>query len=131
MLFIHKPIMANAKAAWSFRKIRFGPRLLTSRSKLLGSVLVMLLGMFVGSAQANSGGELAWKYHCTTCHGLTGVANSNRYPNLAGQNAPYLETRLKYFRAQEEPGNQMNAQAAPLSDEEIEQLAKYFSGRGR
>ena len=51
----------------------------------------------------------------------------SRYPNLAGQNAPYLVSRLKYFRAEEEPGNQMNAQAVLLTDEEIDLLAEYFS----
>ncbi|MEM7098646.1 MAG: c-type cytochrome [Pseudomonadota bacterium] len=74
--------------------------------------------------------ELAWRYHCTTCHGQKGVANSDRYPNLAGQNALYLEARLKSFRAKEEPRNQMNAQAAGLTDEEITRLADYFSKGG-
>ena len=73
------------------------------------------------------GEALAWKYHCVTCHGQNGIANSNRYPNIAGQNAAYLVSRLRYFRDGVEPGNQMNGQAAPLSDEEINRLAEYFS----
>ena len=59
--------------------------------------------------------------------GTTVNRNASRYPNLAGQNAPYLVSRLKYFRAEEEPGNQMNAQAVLLTDEEINLLADYFS----
>ena len=78
-----------------------------------------------------SDAELAWRYHCTTCHGRSGIANSDRYPNLAGQNALYLAARLKSFRAKEEHRNQMNAQAVGLTDEEIDRLAAYFSGGGR
>ena len=73
------------------------------------------------------GARLAWKYHCVTCHGQTGIANSDRYPNIAGQNAAYLVSRLRYFREKVEPGNQMNAQAVPLSDDDINVLAEYFS----
>ena len=76
------------------------------------------------------GARLAWKYHCTTCHGQNGIANSNRYPNIAGQNEAYLVSRLRYFREGTEPGNQMNAQGAPLSDADIEALARYFSQQG-
>ena len=62
-----------------------------------------------------------------TCHGQQGIASSDRYPNLAGQNVAYLVSRLKYFRDGTERGNQMNGQAAPLSDEEIEKLAEFFN----
>ena len=81
----------------------------------------------VASAEADEGVRLAFKYHCTTCHGQTGIASSDRYPNLAGQPTAYLVSRLKYFREGVERGNQMNGQAAPLSDEEIEKLAAYFN----
>ena len=81
------------------------------------------------AAQANNdeGADLAFKYHCTTCHGQNGIASSDRYPNLAGQTVPYLVARLKYFRDGTERGNQMNAQAAPLSDADVEKLAAYFN----
>ncbi|MBK89504.1 MAG: cytochrome C [Gammaproteobacteria bacterium] len=86
----------------------------------------MLLGSTTG-AWADEDLELAWKYHCVTCHGVTGLADSDRYPNIAGQNVGYLVSRLNYFRDGQEPGNQMNAQAAALSDEDIQRLAEYFS----
>ena len=76
---------------------------------------------------ADAGENAAFKHHCVTCHGWEGKSNDARYPNLAGQNAAYLVSRLKYFRAEEEPGNQMNAQAVLLSDEEIDIIAEYFS----
>ena len=92
------------------------------------AALTAALLIAAGNAQSSEEGrELAWKYNCTTCHGIKGVANSDRYPNLAQQNTAYLISRLRYFREGGEPGNQMNAQAAPLSDEEITKLAEYFN----
>ena len=93
---------------------------------LVGALLITTPTAHAAATDA----DLAWKYHCVTCHGQTGVANSDRYPNLAGQNVIYLEARLKSFRAREEHRNQMNAQALPLSDEDIVRLAGYFSRRG-
>ena len=91
----------------------------------------MVFAAAVASAPAlgnvQDGAELAWKYHCVTCHGDKGKSKEARYPNIAGQNALYLESRLKYFRSKVEAGNQMNAQAAPLSDAEIKTLSEYFS----
>ena len=86
----------------------------------------VLLG-FAPGVWAEEDAELAWKYHCVTCHGVNGVASSDRYPNIAGQNVGYLVSRLNYFREGQEPGNQMNAQAVLLSDEDIQSLAEYFS----
>ena len=93
------------------------------------SVCVVGVGMLLSptSFAADEGEKTAFKHHCVTCHGYEGKSNASRYPNLAGQNAPYLVSRLKYFRAEEEPGNQMNAQAVLLTDEEINLLADYFS----
>ena len=103
-------------------------------SKVLGpraaaSVCVVGVGMLLSpsSFAADEGEKTAFKHHCVTCHGYDGKSNASRYPNLAGQNAPYLVSRLKYFRAEEEPGNQMNAQAVLLTDDEIDLLADYFS----
>jgi cytochrome c553 len=79
------------------------------------------------NANTDEGARLAFKYHCTTCHGQSGIASSDRYPNLAGQSVAYLVSRLKYFRDGVERGNQMNGQAAPLSDDDIEKLAAYFN----
>ena len=94
------------------------------------TVLLLAVGISLASAasaDAEEGARLAFKYHCTTCHGQNGIASSDRYPNLAGQNTAYIVSRLKYFRDGSELGNQMNAQAAPLSDEDMEKLAAFFN----
>ena len=99
------------------------------KSILQPAFLVCGLCAAAGACAADdaTGAELAWKYHCITCHGEKGISKSGRYPNLAGQNVAYLVSRLRYFREGVEPANQMNGQAAPLTDEEIQKLAEYFN----
>ena len=83
------------------------------------------------AADPDRGEDLAWQHRCMTCHGAEGVTTDARYPHIAGQPSMYLEARLKYFRGEEEPSNQMNGQARPLSDEDIADLAAYFAGQRR
>ena len=99
----------------------------SSVTVLSALILFLLSGLAQADLEEEEGAELAWKYHCITCHGEDGLADSTRYPNIGGQNQMYLVSRLKYFRDGKEAGNQMNAQAVLLSDEIIEKLATYFS----
>ncbi|MCH2097508.1 MAG: c-type cytochrome [Pseudomonadales bacterium] len=95
-------------------------------------ILFGAIGALTASAaDADRGADLAWKYHCTTCHGNVGVTRDARYPHLAGQSEVYLASRLKYFRDETEPMNQMNGQARPLSDADIDDLAAYFAAQRR
>lgn len=122
--------MSNFRRCLAARDCR--PPTPASGRTALAAVLLALVALGAPVVEAGEpGADLAWKYHCITCHGARGKSNASRYPNLAGQNAPYLVSRLKYFRAATEPGNQMNAQAAPLTDEEMQILADYFSAMPR
>jgi cytochrome c553 len=67
---------------------------------------------------------------CASCHGSNGVASVPTYPNLAGQNAPYLVSALKSYRDKNRSGGMagiMQMQAANLSDSDIDNLAAYFA----
>jgi cytochrome c553 len=67
---------------------------------------------------------------CAACHGANGQSMIPGYPNLAGQNAQYLESALKAYRAKQRQGGLaavMQAQAMMLSDPEIKELSLYFS----
>jgi len=64
---------------------------------------------------------------CMACHGPEGVSVNPMWPNLAGQKAPYLEKQLKAFRSGERKDPVMAPMAASLSDEDIANLAAYFS----
>jgi cytochrome c553 len=67
---------------------------------------------------------------CAGCHGANGIAISPTYPNLAGQNAPYLEAAMKAYKLKQRSGGQaavMYGMAAALSDADIANLAAYYS----
>jgi cytochrome c553 len=64
---------------------------------------------------------------CAACHGENGVATQSMYPNLAGQQASYIEHALHGYKNGERKNPIMGAQAASLSDADIKQLAHWFS----
>jgi cytochrome c553 len=68
---------------------------------------------------------------CGTCHGANGRSVSPTFPNLAAQQASYIELQLKAFKDQSraDPDAQayMWGMAAQLSDAKISALAGYFA----
>lgn len=67
---------------------------------------------------------------CVSCHGADGIGTMPIYPNLAGKDAAYLESALKAYRDGQRTGGtaaMMNGVAAGLSDQDISNLAAYFS----
>ncbi|WP_416306771.1 c-type cytochrome [Neptunicella sp. SCSIO 80796] len=73
---------------------------------------------------------------CAACHGADGNSPVDMYPKLAGQHAEYIIKQLHEFKqASESNGEEgrndpvMNGMAAPLSDQDIEDLAAYFSSQ--
>lgn len=65
---------------------------------------------------------------CTACHGLNGLAKMPNVPNLAGESQIYLEKQLKAFRSGERTDPQMSVIAKSLSDQDIADLAAWYSG---
>ncbi|OIN14288.1 c-type cytochrome [Oceanisphaera psychrotolerans] len=65
---------------------------------------------------------------CAACHGAEGISAMDIYPNLAGQKEAYLVAQLKHFRDGERQNPIMAPMAKPLSDQDIEDLAAYYSG---
>jgi cytochrome c553 len=64
---------------------------------------------------------------CAACHGANGVSAVPMYPNLAGQKEAYIVKQLKAFKAGTRKDPVMGPMAAPLSDEDMVNLAAYFS----
>ncbi|WP_158972246.1 cytochrome c [Paraglaciecola sp. L3A3] len=64
---------------------------------------------------------------CVACHGMKGVSMIPMYPNLAGQKEQYLALQLKAFRDGERKNMIMAPMAASLSDDDIANLAAYYS----
>lgn len=105
-----------------------------SNNWVKGSVAAVLLGMMAQSGLVMAAGDAAAGAQkvavCAACHGANGRSAANIYPNLAGQWAPYLESALKAYRAGERTGGMtamMAPQAANLSDEDIADIAAFYS----
>jgi cytochrome c553 len=66
---------------------------------------------------------------CAACHGVNGVSVAEHIPNLAGQRAGYLTAQLLAFKDGSRKSELMNAIAAQLSGNEINQAAAYFASQ--
>ncbi|HEY4211161.1 MAG TPA: c-type cytochrome [Steroidobacteraceae bacterium] len=96
--------------------------------KIALSLLVLVMGTegsALAAGDANVGRTKASA--CTACHGLTGVSENEDWPNLAGQRALYLSKQLDAFRMGTRKNPLMTAMAKSLSDEDVQDLAAYFS----
>jgi cbb3-type cytochrome c oxidase subunit III len=66
---------------------------------------------------------------CTACHGGDGNSINPIWPNLAGQSVSYLAKQMKDFRDGKRKSAQMAPMVAALSDEDIGNIAAYFSSQ--
>lgn len=80
-----------------------------------------------GSADAGKAKALT----CTACHGPEGNSSSPLWPNIAGQNAPYIQAQLIAFKDGSRKDPLMSSQAMLLSDEDMADLAVYFESLPR
>ena len=94
--------------------------------------VVALTGGSAGAADESAAIDLI-RRECSSCHGARGISVSPTFPNLAGQQAPYLEAQLKAFRdrSRADPHAQafMWGMAAQLTDETIANIAKYLAAQ--
>ncbi|WP_409440379.1 c-type cytochrome [Psychromonas sp. GE-S-Ul-11] len=95
--------------------------------KILGLVLMAFpLSTFAGDIEAGK----AKSATCAACHGANGISNVPVYPNLQGQHEGYLVSALNAYKAGQRQGGLsavMVPQATSLSDQDIEDLAAYYS----
>lgn len=64
---------------------------------------------------------------CQTCHGIDGLARIPTAPHIAGESRVYIVTQLKAFRSGARTHEIMSLIAQQLSDEDIENLAAWYS----
>jgi cytochrome c553 len=64
---------------------------------------------------------------CQTCHGIDGVGKLPDVPHIAGENTEYLVSQLDAFRSGERQHEQMSIIASGLSNEDIADLAAWYS----
>lgn len=107
--------------------------------KLIRSASFVLLAGVLGVAQANEAAPAAPKGDvaagqaksavCAACHGADGNSVIPANPMLAGQGARYLAKQLHDFKSGARANPVMMGMAAPLSDQDILDLAAYFAAQ--
>ncbi len=65
---------------------------------------------------------------CQGCHGANGNAVNPEWPSLAGLGAGYIVEQLQNFKDGKRSNPIMMPMAAPLSPQDMEDLAAYFDG---
>lgn len=92
----------------------------------------LLIAAALLTAPAHAGDPEAGKQKsatCAACHAADGNSEIPLNPRLNGQYADYLEQALRQYRAGTRDNPIMGGMAAGLSDEDIEDLAAYFSSQ--
>ena len=119
----------------------FEPRLLrepkeefpmTMKRLVLAAAIVLLPMSAVAAGDIEAGKSKSAT--CAACHGQDGIAKIDAYPNLAGQNAPYLVSSLKAYKDKQRTGGQaaiMQGMASNLSEQDMEDLAAYYASLGK
>lgn len=96
--------------------------------------LALCLGSVLASGPALAEGDPAAgqtkAMSCMGCHGIAGYHNvypSYHVPKLGGQHAQYLVAALHAYKDGQRTHKTMMAQAATLSDQDIQDIAAYFA----
>ncbi|MFI3155669.1 MAG: cytochrome c [Methylococcaceae bacterium] len=96
-------------------------------SLTLSSFLAAFLALPVSAADIAAGEQKASS--CVSCHGQNGNSSNVQWPNLAAQQSTYLTNQLKAFKAGDRINAMMQSMAANLSNEDVDNLAAYFSSQ--
>jgi cytochrome c553 len=87
-------------------------------------------------AAAGAGAEVGNQHvsMCTGCHTIPGYQSSfprvYRVPKISGQSAKYIESALQAYRKGDRNHPTMQAIAAGLTDQQIQEVAAYYAARG-
>jgi cytochrome c553 len=96
----------------------------------MNKAMLLILGIaFSVNAQAE-GDPAAGKEKakpCASCHGADGNSMAPNFPKLAGQYEDYLIHTLHAYKSGARQNPIMQGMAAPLSEQDIEDLAAYYS----
>lgn len=94
---------------------------------------VALSAHALGAPPAQDGNPAAGKTKsakCAACHGVDGNGGADpSWPKLAGQIPEYLAEQLRDFKSGKRKNPIMNGMAAPLAEQDINDLAAYYSSQ--
>jgi cytochrome c553 len=90
-------------------------------------LLVSLPVLAIGDADAGQGKAAV----CAACHGVDGNSLVPNWPTLAGQHATYLERQIALIKDGSRPVPEMAGIVVNLSEQDMADLAAYFSNQSR
>lgn len=90
-----------------------------------GAVLAFASTQLLATGNAENGKQKATT--CFACHGKDGNSVDPQYPRLAGQYNEYLQQVLHEYKDGRRNNAIMKGMDAALSDQDIEDVAAYFS----
>jgi cytochrome c553 len=94
---------------------------------LVAAVAVALCAAGTGNAADLEAAKKKVSELCQACHGMDGNSQVPDYPKLAGQNQDYLAKALRDYKSGARKDPTMNGFAGPLTTQDIDNLAAYFS----
>ncbi len=83
------------------------------------------------AADTSAATEHTAYYTCDGCHGPKNVRVEFMSPKIIGQKKVYLAAKLRDFRDMKRINPYMNGVVAGLTDQDIENLAAYYSSYGQ
>ena len=103
---------------------------MTAYSRLLVSAVSMPILLLLAGSACHAGDIKAGRVKaqmCQACHGMDGLSKVLDAPNIAGQIEQYIVAQLQAFKSGARKNDAMSVIAPSLSDEDIDNLAAYFS----
>ncbi len=93
------------------------------------SVAAALAGGLAQASGDPKAGEAKAGTVCVACHGPQGNSIVPNWPKLAGQHPEYIYKQLMDFKAGNRANDQMTPMAAPLTEDEMRNLAAYYAAQ--
>ncbi len=95
---------------------------------LSGALMLGLLSAHNVNAASIFAGQARAAAVCSQCHGIKTPSADAPFPPLAGRDFAYLKTALEQYRDKTRKSDIMNAIAGSLTDNDIDNVAAYYSG---
>ena len=93
--------------------------------------LILIMSLFVAGLSFAGGNPVEGKKKveqvCQSCHGMDGKGINDTYPKLAGQFEDYMVKALTDYKIGERKNPIMSGFASALTEQDIENVAAYYS----
>jgi cytochrome c553 len=103
------------------------------KNRILPSIVVLGLCTSLAGTALAAGDPVAGQARATTClgcHGVPGYTNAYptyHVPKLGGQHAQYLVSAMQAYKGGQRGHDTMHAQISSLSEQDMEDIAAWFS----